>query len=40
MAFSKSRRVTTKKKNMSQEKLDAALENIFIAATGVTGLFQ
>jgi len=29
-----------KKKNMSQKELDAALENIFIAATGVAGLFR
>ncbi len=32
--------LATKKKNLSQEELDAALENIFIAATGVTGLFR
>jgi len=29
-----------KKADMSQEELDAALENIFITATGVAGLFQ
>ncbi|HEB41452.1 MAG TPA: hypothetical protein ENI08_00340 [Candidatus Dependentiae bacterium] len=32
--------LATKKKNLSQEELDAALENIFIAATGVAGLFR
>jgi len=31
--------IATKKKDMTQEELDAALENIFIAATGVAGLF-
>ena len=29
-----------KKANMNQEELNAALENIFIAATGVAGLFR
>ena len=29
-----------KKAGMSQEELDASLENIFISATGVAGLFQ
>ena len=29
-----------KKKDMSHEELDTALENIFIAATGVSGLFR
>ena len=32
--------LATKKKNLSQGELDAALENIFIAATGVAGLFR
>lgn len=32
--------LATKKKNLSQEELDAALENIFIATTGVAGLFR
>ena len=32
--------LATKKKNINQGELDAALENIFIAVTGVAGLFR
>jgi len=32
--------LAVKKAGMSQKELDAALENIFIAATGVSGLFR
>lgn len=32
--------IATKKKDLTQAELDAALENIFIATTGVAGLFQ